>query len=150
MNKIVIITAFVLCFYGISYSQFFSMPDCSKVTFAEDNITVGSCKLNVYVAENYQQKVCGMLNFTDKTFLKDGMIFKGDDLRVKSYNFHTEGMQMNIRIMGIMLNKDNTYKVYNNDAKYSPPGIASIIIYGNSVFETSEEKYKKLKQCLLD
>lgn len=150
MKKTLMITLFLLLYSNISYGQFFSMPDCSKVDFGEDNITIGSCILNVYKAENYEQKVCGMLNFTDETFLKDGMIFIGDNSRVKSHNFHTEGMKMNIRIMGIILQKNNKYKVYNNDAKYSPPGIESVVIYGNSVFETSEKKFKKLKQCLLD
>ena len=101
------------------------MPDCSKVAFGEDNITVGSCKLNVYKAETYEQKVCGMLNFTDETFLKDGMIF-------------------------VVLQNNSNYKVYNNDAKYSPPGLPSVVIYGNSVFETSEEKFKKLNKCMFN
>ena len=52
------------------------MPDCSKVAFGEDNITVGSCKLNVYKAETYEQKVCGMLNFTDETFLKESCFLR--------------------------------------------------------------------------
>ena len=148
MKKIILLISLFLLHSSISYGQFFSMPDCSKVKFGEDNITIGNCKLNVYKAENYEQKVCGMLNFIDDTFLKDGMIFIGDNSRVKSHNFHTEGMQMTIRIMGIVLQDNNTYKVYNNDAKYSPPGISSIIVYGNSVYETSEEKYKKLEKCM--
>lgn len=150
MKKALMITLFFLLCNNTSYGQFFSMPDCSKVTFGEDNITIGSCKLNVYKAENYEQKVCGMLNFTDETFLKDGMIFVGDNSRVKSHNFHTEGMKMTIRIMGIVLQNNSTYKVYNNDAKYSPPGLQSVVIYGNSVFETSEEKFKKLNKCMFN
>lgn len=150
MKKALMITLFLLLCNNTSYGQFLSMPDCSKVTFGEDNITIGSCKLNVYKAENYEQKVCGMLNFTDETFLKDGMIFVGDNSRVKSHNFHTEGMKMTIRIMGIVLQNNSTYKVYNNDAKYSPPGLQSVVIYGNSVFETSEEKFKKLNKCMFN
>lgn len=150
MKKALMITLFLLLCNNTSYGQFFSMPDCSKVTFGEDNITIGSCKLNVYKAENYEQKVCGMLNFTDETFLKDGMIFIGDNSRIKSHNFHTEGMKMTIRIMGIVLQNNSNYKVYNNDAKYSPPGLPSVVIYGNSVFETSEEKFKKLNKCMFN
>ena len=36
----------------------------------------------------------------------------------------------------------STYTVYNNDAKYSPSGIKTVIIYGDGVFETSEKKYQ--------
>lgn len=150
MKKIFIIMAVIILYDNFAYGQYFSMPDCSKISFSEDNITIGSCKLNVYKAETFEQKVCGMLNFTDNTFLKDGMIFIDNNSRIKSHNFHTEGMKMNIRIMGIVMQDNNTYKVYNNDAKYSPPGIASVVIYGNSVFETSEEKYKKLNKCLFN
>ena len=129
MYKLASLLIFLLSFTSYGHAQIFitSMPDCSKVTFYEDNITIGSCRLNVYKAETDQQKICGMLNFTDNTFIKDGMIFTGNE--AKNHYFHTEGMKMDIRIMGIVKTSDNnTYKVYNNDAKYSPPGIKSVII----------------------
>lgn len=152
MYKLASLLIFLLSFTSYSHAQIFitSMPDCSKVTFYEDNITIGSCRLNVYKAETDQQKICGMLNFTDNTFIKDGMIFTGNE--AKNHYFHTEGMKMDIRIMGIVKTSDNnTYKVYNNDAKYSPPGIKSVIIYGNAVFETSEKKYQGiLNKCLFN
>lgn len=141
---LLILILFHLSFIN-SYAQ---MPDCSKVLFYEDNITIGSCVLNVYKADTYEQKLCGMLNFTDKTFYKDGMIFMGNSKRIESHNFHTMGMNMTIRIMGIVLNENGKYSVYNKDAKYSPPNIPSVTIYGNAVFETSEHKYNKLKSCL--
>ncbi len=134
------------------YSQIFitKMPDCSKVIFDEDNITIGFCNLNVYKAVTNEQKICGMLNFTDDTFHKDGMIFIDSDDSLKKHYFHTEGMKMDIRIIGIIKNINNSYTIYNNDVKYSPPGIKSITIYGNSVFETSEKKYQdNLNKCLL-
>ncbi len=149
MKKIVILFVIFLSSYNISYGQFYSKPDCSRVPFFEDIITVGKCKLNVYKAETYAQKLCGMLNFTDKTFAKDAMIFTGNENRIESYTFHTMNMQMTIRIMGIVKQKDGTYRVYDNDAKYSPPGISSVTIYGNAVLETSEAKFKKLKNCMI-
>ena len=148
-----IIFSLIICLFTAaqSYAQIFitGMPDCSKVTFYEDNITIGSCKLNVYMAYTDEQKICGMLNFTDKTFIKDGMLFVDNDDKVKSHYFHTEGMKMDIRIMGVVKKADKTYIVYDNDAKYSPPGIKSVTIYGNGVFETSEKKYQNgLNKCL--
>ncbi len=152
MYKLASLLIFLLSITSYGHAQIFitSMPDCSKVIFYEDNITIGSCRLNVYKAETDQQKICGMLNFTDDTFIKDGMIFTGNE--VQNHYFHTEGMKMDIRIMGIVKTSDNnTYKVYNNDAKYSPPGIKSVIIYGNAVFETSEKKYQGiLNKCLFN
>ncbi len=152
MYKLASLLIFLLSITSYGHAQIFitSMPDCSKVIFYEDNITIGSCRLNVYKAETDQQKICGMLNFTDDTFIKDGMIFTGNEK--KNHYFHTEGMKMDIRIMGIVKTSDNnTYKVYNNDAKYSPPGIKSVIIYGNAVFETSEKKYQGiLNKCLFN
>lgn len=152
MYKLASLLIFLFFITSYGHAQIFitSMPDCSKVTFYEDNITIGSCRLNVYKAETDQQKICGMLNFTDNTFIKDGMIFTGNE--AKNHYFHTEGMKMDIRIMGIVKTSDNnTYKVYNNDAKYSPPGIKSVIIYGNAVFETSEKKYQDiLNKCLFN
>lgn len=134
-----------------SYAQIFltQMPDCSKITFYEDNITIGTCKLNVYLAYTNEQKICGMINFTDDTFIKDGMLFVNNDEKVKSNYFHTIGMKMDIRIMGVVKKADKTYIVYENDAKYSPPGIKTVTIYGNGVFETSEKKYQNgLNKCL--
>lgn len=148
-----IIFSLIICLFAASqsYAQFFitNMPDCSKVTFDEDNITIGSCNMNVYIAYTDEQKICGMLNFTDETFVKDGMLFVDNDDKVKTHYFHTEGMKMDIRIMGVVKKADKTYTVYDNDAKYSPPGIKTVTIYGNGVFETSERKYQNgLNKCL--
>ena len=78
-----IIFSLIICLFTAaqSYAQIFitGMPDCSKVTFYEDNITIGSCRLNVYMAYTDEQKICGMLNFTDDTFIKDGMLFVDND-----------------------------------------------------------------------
>ena len=81
MYKLASLLIFLLSITSYGHAQIFitSMPDCSKVTFYEDNITIGSCRLHVYKAETDQQKICGMLNFTDDTFIKDGMIFTGNE-----------------------------------------------------------------------
>lgn len=143
----------MFCLFIVShgYAQIFikRMPDCSKISFYEDNITIGKCNLHVYKAVTNEQKICGMLNFTNNTFKKDGMIFIGTN-NITTHYFHTEGMQMDIRIMGVIRNKDGSYVVYDNDAKYSPPNIKSIIIYGHDVFETGEQQYQSyLNKCLL-
>lgn len=105
--------------------------------------------MNIYIAYTDEQKICGMLNFTDETFIKDGMLFIEKDDKAKTHYFHTEGMKMDIRIMGVIKQADKTYTVYNNDAKYSPSGIKTVIIYGDGVFETSEKKYQNgLNKCL--
>ena len=77
------------------------------------------------------------------------ILFIDNDDKVKYHYFHTEGMKMDIRIMGAVKKADKTYTVYDNDAKYSPPGIKSVTIYGSGVFETSEKKYQSgLDKCL--
>lgn len=148
-----ILFSLIICLFisTQSYAQIFisKIPNCSKVTFYEDNIIIGSCKMNVYIAYTDEQKICGMLNFTDETFIKDGMLFIEKDDKAKTHYFHTEGMKMDIRIMGVIKQADKTYIVYNNDAKYSPSGIKTVIIYGDGVFETSEKKYQNgLNKCL--
>ena len=54
-----IIFSLILCLFiaAPSYAQIFitRMPDCSKVTFYEDNITIGTCKLNVYMAYTFHR-----------------------------------------------------------------------------------------------
>ncbi len=135
-----ILFSLIICLFisTQSYAQIFisKMPNCSKVTFYEDNIIIGSCKMNVYIAYTDEQKICGML-FIEK------------DDKAKTHYFHTEGMKMDIRIMGVIKQADKTYTVYNNDAKYSPSGIKTVIIYGDGVFETSEKKYQNgLNKCL--
>lgn len=153
MYKIIFSLLLSLFITSQSYAQIFisQMPDCSKVTFYEDNIIIGSCRLNVYMAYTDEQKICGMLNFTDEIFKKDGMLFVDNDDYIKAHYFHTEGMKMDIRIMGVVKKTDKTYMLYDNDAKYSPPGIKSVKIYGNGVFETSEKKYQNgLNKCLIE
>lgn len=153
MKILIMYTFLFFSFYITSYAQTFitKMPDCSSVSFYEDNVTIGSCKLEVYRAVTDVQKICGMLNFTYDTFRKDGMIFDSDNSKSSTHYFHTENMQIDIRIMGLIKIDNNSYKIYNNDVKYSPPGIKSITIYGNAVFETTEKKYQDyLSKCLLD
>ncbi len=49
-----ILFSLIICLFisTQSYAQIFisKMPNCSKVTFYEDNIIIGSCKMNVYIA----------------------------------------------------------------------------------------------------
>ena len=130
------ILIFILLFSSFVYAQ----------DFKEDVIIVGGCKVNVFVAETQKQKSSGMLGFTDESFSKDGMIFVGT-VNQKQY-YHTVGMKMDIRIMGVNTIGNKRYKV-NNGAVYAPPGKRVITVLGDSVFEVPERLYQqKFKDCL--
>lgn len=146
MKKIILILVLVLSFNEYSYSFFSSKPDCKMVNFNVENIKLGKCNIKVYKADSYERQVCGMLNFTDDTFLADGMLFTGSEYSDRY--FHTMGMKMTIRIMGLKKLDNNTY-ILNGEAKYSPPEIDTVKITGHAVFETSEKKYNEyIKKCL--
>lgn len=143
MKKILYLWLFLL-YTHISYG--FSYDECNNINYNTEKITLGSCKIIVYIAETESQKLCGMLKFTDDTFKADGMLFKGKEYRTHYY--HTNGMKMKIRIAGVNRIKDGSYKL-NGEAIYSPPGLSSIKIYGTDVFETSEIKYQQfIKKCI--
>lgn len=143
MKKILYLSLFLI-YTQICYG--FSYDECNTVDYKTENIKLGSCNLNVYIAKTYSQKLCGMLKFTDETFKADGMLFTGDEY-IKHY-FHTNGMKMNIRIAGVNKIQKGVYKL-NGEALYSPPGLSSIKIYGTDVFETSEKKYQQyIKKCI--
>lgn len=133
------VLTFLFVFFGNS-------RQAAAVTFGEDKITVGSCILNVYTATDVSQKASGMLGFTDETFKKDGMIFLGKELR--SNYFHTMDMEMDIVIMGLIKTGEKTYKLSGTPLE-AKPGMETIKIYGESVFEIPLKLYnKKFKECL--
>ena len=147
MKKYLVALFLLLC-----VQSSFSAPSyeyCKEnVTFKTDTVTIGKCRIKVYVAETPMQHLCGMLGFKEDTFLNEGMLFKGSKEKVNY--FHTQGMSINIRIMGVTKKKDKEYKV-NNEAVYAPIGLKSITVYGDSVFETTEKKYKSyLNKCLFE
>ena len=74
--------------------------------------------MNVYIAYTDEQKICGMLNFTDETFIKDGMLFIEKDDKAKTHYFHTEGMKMDIRIMGVICVEINKHIIKENNILY--------------------------------
>lgn len=116
------------------------------MTFANGVITAGGCELNVLVAETQEQKINGMLGFTDDSFPADGMIFIGI-VPQKQY-YHTMGMKMDIRIMGVKTISRNKYRV-NGGAVFAPTGKRVITVFGDSVLEVPEKLYQsKLKDCL--
>ncbi len=132
--------------FFVLVSFFSSSAAASGMTFAEDTITVGGCELNVLVAKTAEQKASGMLGFTDDSFPAEGMIFIGS-VPQKQY-YHTVGMKMNIRIMGVDTVGIKKYRV-NGGAVYAPEGIRSITVFGDSVFEVPEKLYQsELKDCL--
>ena len=136
MKHILFILVFILYVMNFVYAH----------NFEEDSIIVGNCNLNVFVAKTPTQKAEGMLGFTDNSFPKDGMIFIGESFKKQYY--HTVGMKMDIRIMGVNTIGHNKYKV-NDSAVYAPPGKRVITVLGDSVFEVPEKLYQKtFKDCL--
>ena len=101
-------------------------------TFANGVITAGGCELSVLVAETQEQKINGMLGFTDVSFPADGMIFIST-VSQKQY-YHTMGMKMDIRIMGVKTISRNKYRV-NGGAVFAPAGKRMITVFGDSVLE---------------
>lgn len=150
MKKLILSTSIILLSFQVSHAQLFGMPDCDKVMFSTGKITVGNCKdLEVYIARTPEQNACGMLKFTEDTFIKHGMLFISDEKEFKNRYFHTEGMKLTIRIMGLKEVGKNQFIVTDNDAKFSPPGLSSITIKGTHVFEITERMYKnKLNKCI--
>lgn len=138
MKRILCAFVFILLMSSLCFGQ----------NFKEDTIVVGDCEVNVYIAETDQQKARGMLGFTDASFNKEGMIFTGST--PKKHYFHTVGMKMDIRIIGVNTVGHKKYKV-NGGAVYSPPGKRVITIYGDSVFEVPEVLYQqRFQNCLFD
>lgn len=112
----------------------------------ERTIIVGRCTMDVIVMETPAEQAQGLLRYTAKTFEYDGMLF--DMGRTGRKYFHTEGMQMPIRIIGVSRSSDGSYKVVT-PAYYSPPGVKSIMIAAPDVLEITEPKYQyKFKACL--
>jgi hypothetical protein len=120
---------------------------CSAVSAAyEETIVVGHCNIRAIVMETPQEHSKGLLGYTERTFPYDAMLFQIGG-RNQKY-FHTIGMQMNIRIMGVMKSSTGSYRVLNGIIK-APPGISQIPIDASDVLEIPEGKYQlNFKRCL--
>lgn len=142
----------ILIFFipSILFARNVDMNLCSKVKYEEGNITVGTCNMNVLLAKNNLQHICGMLPFTDKNFTHDGMLFLEKENNPKArHTFHTMNMRMDIRIMGVNRLADNNYILSDNQVQYSPPNIGFINVSGAFVLEIPERLYhSKLSNCL--
>lgn len=125
-----------------------SSASAQDLAFGMDNITVGNCEMQVYVAEDPYQKASGMLGFTDSTFLRDGMLFISTG-KAKTHYYHTVGMEMDIMIMGLLKTGDNAaYKLAGQPIK-APAGIDMIKVFGMEVLEIPMKKYNEtFKGCL--
>jgi hypothetical protein len=112
----------------------------------ERKITVGSCTMNIIAMQTVQEHANGLLGYTEDTFKYDGMLF--DMGRDDRKFFHTMGMKMPIRIMGVVQTAPNVYKVVGT-IKKAPPGLRSVEIDAPDVFEIPEVKYiLRYKACL--
>lgn len=147
MRSLIII---LLLLPSLSFAQKVNMNLCSKVKYEEGMVSVGTCKMNVLLAKNNLQHICGMLPFTDKTFTYDGMLFLEEENNPKArHTFHTMNMRMDIRIMGVNRVAGNDYILANNQIHFSPPNISFINIDGAFVLEIPERLYhSKLNNCL--
>ncbi|MDR2105146.1 MAG: hypothetical protein LBP51_05255 [Deferribacteraceae bacterium] len=114
--------------------------------YTEESIIVGRCSINVLVMQTKQEHASGLLGWTERAFAYDGMLFKlgGKEKKV----FHTVGMNMTIRIMGVMQTTQGNYRVIGDIIK-APPGVQQIVIDAPDVFEMPEGKYQlNFKRCL--
>lgn len=134
--------------FGAFFIIFSGSPASAQdLAFGTDNITVGNCEMQVYVADDPYQKASGMLGFTDSTFLLDGMVFISAG-KAKTHYYHTVGMKMDIMIMGLLKTGDNTYKLAGQPIK-APAGIDMIKVFGLEVLEIPMKKYDEtFKGCL--
>ncbi len=113
----------------------------------EDTITVGRCSIDVIIMQTPAEHSKGMLGYTERTFPYGGMLFDMDSKGRKV--FHTMGMQMPIRIMGVAKQSTGTYRVITGVYK-APPGIQAIPIDAPDVLELPEAKYQlRYKNCLM-
>jgi len=115
--------------------------------FEEETITVGRCNIDVIIMQTPAEHAKGLLGFTERTFLYGGMLFEMN--KKGPHIFHTMGMQMTIRIMGVMKQSSGLYRVTTGVFK-APPGIKAIPIDAPDVLEIPESKYQLwYKNCLM-
>ena len=113
----------------------------------ETSIVVGRCNIDVIVMKTPAEHTKGMLGYTERTFPYGGMLFEMDGKERKT--FHTVGMQMPIRIMGVTKQSSGAYRVVTAVFK-APPGIKFIPIDAPDVLEVPEAKYQLwYKKCLM-
>ncbi|MDR0454258.1 MAG: DUF192 domain-containing protein [Deferribacteraceae bacterium] len=113
----------------------------------EVSIVVGRCNIDVIVMKTPAEQAKGMLGYTERTFPYGGMLFEMNSKGRKL--FHTMGMQMPIRIMGVMQQSSGSYRVVTGAIK-APPGIQAIPIDAPDVLELPETKYQLwYKKCLM-
>ena len=118
----------------------------SVYDFSIETIVVDKCRIEVLVMETPEEHTKGLLGYIERTFKYGGMLFKMD-IRGRKI-FHTIGMQMPIRIMGVSQGGDGSYRVVT-DIFYAPPGIEAITINAPDVLEIPENKYQLFyKNCL--
>ncbi|MDR2401793.1 MAG: hypothetical protein LBD73_09115 [Deferribacteraceae bacterium] len=126
---------------------FFLLATASKAfSSSEESIVVGHCSINAIIMQTKQEQARGLLGYTERSFPYGGMLFKlgGRDKKV----FHTMGMDMTIRIMGVMQTSQGNYRVIGDIIK-APPGLQQIVIDAPDVFEIPEGKYQlNFKRCL--
>jgi hypothetical protein len=115
-------------------------------SYTEESIVVGRCSINAVVMQTPQEHARGLLGYNERSFPYGAMLFKmgGKDQKT----FHTVGMGMTIRIMGVMQTSQGNYRVLGDITK-APPGIQQIFIDAPDVLEIPEGKYQlNFKRCL--
>jgi hypothetical protein len=118
----------------------------SAYSYSEESVIVGRCEINAAVMQTKQEHARGLLGYNERSFPYGGMLFKlgGKEKKV----FHTMGMDMTIRIMGVMQTSQGNYRIIGDIIK-APPGIREIVIDAPDVFEIPEGKYQlNFKRCL--
>jgi uncharacterized membrane protein (UPF0127 family) len=112
-----------------------------------DTIMVDRCEMEVLVVSTPDEHAKGLLGFTERSYNYAGMLFKMNKKGRKV--FHTIGMKMNIRIMGVTQSSSGNYKVIT-DIYNGRIGIPQIAIDAPDILEIPESKYQMFyKRCLL-
>ncbi len=124
----------------------FSLFASAAMAAAVETVIVGRCEIEVLVMKTSQEHAKGLLGYTERTFPYGGMLFEMNSRQRKI--FHTQGMQMPIRIMGVVKSSNGSYRVMGSVIQ-APPGLESIAIDAPDILEIPESKYQRqYKRCL--
>jgi hypothetical protein len=104
-------------------------------SYTEESIVVGRCSINAVVMQTPQEHARGLLGYNERSFPYSAMLFRmgGKDRKI----FHTVGMGMTIRMMGVMQTSQGNYRGLGDITK-APPGIQQIFIDAPDVLEIPE------------
>ncbi|GAB7140934.1 hypothetical protein RsTz2092_08910 [Deferribacterales bacterium RsTz2092] len=118
---------------------YFMIIFAGLVHAAEERIImVDRCEMKVIVVSRPAELQNGLLGQTERTFHYDGMLFAMQ--RNGRKYFHTMGMRMNIRLVGVVQLSNGDYSTIGSVIK-GTSGLKEIIIDAPDVLEIPENKW---------